>query len=170
MFSISEKIWGFMTKRNRLLPHPHLKPDGGACGHASFFPTKEPWHKHGPLNKCRRCKANVSEKGGIEIIPPDWPSDRGETPLYLWRYLTYEGSIDYNSLFIQILRICPFDNDRVMLVCGSENQWNWAMDNFEKLDEELNDLTGRTFFVNYERVDSIFNADDNEWIIEPESQ
>ena len=44
------------------------------------------------------------------------------------------------------------------------------MDNFEKLDEELNDLTGRTFFVNYERVDSIFNADDNEWIIEPENQ
>ena len=159
-----------MTRRNRLLPQPHFTPEGGICEHASFFPEKEQWHKHGALSKCRRCKADVSEQGGIEISPPDWPTERDDTPMYLWRYITYEGYIDYNKLFLQILKSCPFNNGRVTLVCGSLNQWYWALENFEKLDEELNDLTGRTFFVGRERVDNVFNANDNEWIIEPENQ
>lgn len=159
----------------RILPPPHLTPDGDPCEHGSYFPTKEQWHGHSGLGKCPRCKADVSEDeipknrggGGIEIMP-EWPHENEDLGLYLWHHLDRKLKPNYDSILLKILRMC-LDNEEhlyctVVIVSGSNYQKKWIKENFEKLNDEVSRMTNNLVYLDYCDAPDIFIDSSNKWI------
>ena len=171
-----------MSRRNRALPPPHLKPDGDSCDNGSYFPTKEAWHGHYGRDECPKCKADVSEShipknrggGGIEIDVL-WPSNNSHLPLYLWDELDDDLELNYHSILLKVLEM-KFDNDDVknsidivVLVYASNYEKGWAEENYEKLNEQIFQWTGKNFVVDYVDATAIFTDPSNTWITNPEN-
>ena len=160
----------------RILPPPHLTPDGEPCEHGSYFPTKEKWHGHSGLEKCPKCKADVSKDeipknrggGGIEIDIPEWPHENENLGLYLWDHLDRKLELNYDLILLKILRMC-LDNEEhhygdVVIVSGSKYQNKWIEENIEKLNDTVSRMTNCLVFLDYYDAPDIFIDSSNTWI------